>query len=99
MAPAGVALSLTDLHFDPFRGLSPVNGVTLATLFRQLGAPGPARGAYIRDYNVGHTADPPIIERTWPVFWCAIGHLTAAAFQACAGRRHPDRTESAANAP
>jgi hypothetical protein len=41
---------------------------------------------YIRYYNVSNTASPAITDQTWPVYWCAIGHLSVAAFEACRQR-------------
>jgi sphingomyelin phosphodiesterase acid-like 3 len=73
-----------EYRFSQAYGLSPVGGDALAALFRRLGeARGSERAAYVRYYNVSHVAEPPITDHSWPIFWCAIGHVTAAAFRSC----------------
>lgn len=75
-----------EYRFSQAYRLFPVTGATLETLSRSLReGTGQARATYIRYYNVGNTAKPPITDQTWPIYWCAIGHPTAAAFQACVG--------------
>jgi hypothetical protein len=60
-----------------------MTATTLETLSRSLRKEAQTRATYMRYYNVGNTASPQITDQTWPVYWCTIGHLTAAAFQTC----------------
>jgi sphingomyelin phosphodiesterase acid-like 3 len=72
-----------EYRFSRAYRLFPVTGSTLETLFRSLEKDVQTRTSYTRYYNVSNTASPAITEETWPVYWCAIGHLTVAAFEAC----------------
>lgn len=72
-----------EYRFSQTYRLFPVNGETLENLSRSLRKEAQTRATYMRYYNVGNTATPQITNQTWPVYWCAIGHLTAAAFQTC----------------
>jgi hypothetical protein len=56
---------------------------SLETLTRFLQEEAQTRPTYIDYYNVGNPASPQITDRTWPLYWCAIDHPTAATFQSC----------------
>jgi sphingomyelin phosphodiesterase acid-like 3 len=75
-----------EYRFSRAYGLFPVDARTLQTLFRSLHKDAQSRAMYIRYYNVSSPASPVITEQTWPIYWCAIGHLTVAAFEACRQR-------------
>jgi sphingomyelin phosphodiesterase acid-like 3 len=75
-----------EYRFSQAYRLSPVTGSTLETLFRSLRKDAHTRAMYSRYYNVSNTTDPAITEQTWPIYWCAIGHLSVAAFDACRQR-------------
>jgi Acid sphingomyelin phosphodiesterase C-terminal region len=72
-----------EYRFSRTYSLFPVTSTTLETLSRSLQEEAQSRATYMRYYNVGNTASPQITDQTWPVYWCAIGHLTVAAFQSC----------------
>jgi sphingomyelin phosphodiesterase acid-like 3 len=75
-----------EYRFSQAYRLFPLTGSTLETLFRSLQKDALSRATYIRYYNVSNTASPPITDQTWPIYWCAIDHLTVAAFEACRQR-------------
>ena len=75
-----------EYRFSRAYRLFPINATTLETLFRSLQKDAQTRAMYIRYYNVSNAASPIITEQTWPVYWCAIGHLTVAAFEGCRQR-------------
>jgi hypothetical protein len=55
----------------------------LETFFRSLKDEAHTRATYIDYYDVGNPANPQMTDQTWPLYWCAIGHLIAASFQIC----------------
>lgn len=63
--------------------LFPISATGLETLSRSLKDDAQTRATYIDYYNVGNPAIPQMTDQTWPLFWCAIGQLTEAPFQAC----------------
>ena len=63
--------------------LFPISATGLETLSRSLRDDAQTRATYIDYYNVGNPAIPQMTVQTWPLFWCAIGQLTEAPFQAC----------------
>jgi sphingomyelin phosphodiesterase acid-like 3 len=75
-----------EYRFSRAYRLFPVTGNTLETLFRSLQKEAQTRAMYMDYYDVSNTASPVITKETWPVYWCAIGHLTVAAFEACRQR-------------
>jgi sphingomyelin phosphodiesterase acid-like 3 len=75
-----------EYRFSRAYRLFPVTGSALETLFRSLQKDAQPRAMYSRYYNVSNTTDPAITEQTWPIYWCAIDHLTVAAFEACRQR-------------
>jgi sphingomyelin phosphodiesterase acid-like 3 len=72
-----------EYRFSRAYRLFPVSGSVLETLFRSFRKDLQAHAMYIRYYNVSNTANPAINEQSWPIYWCAIGHLSVAAFEAC----------------
>jgi len=83
-AASGEATWKEEYRFSQAYGVSPVNGATLELVWHKLEDPsGRSRTTYIRNYNVSDTAAPPITDKTWPVYWCAIGYPTETAFRAC----------------
>ena len=72
-----------EYRFSRTYRLFPVTSTTLETLSRSLHEEAQSRATYMRYYNVGNTSSPQITDQTWPVYWCAIGHLTAASFRTC----------------
>jgi hypothetical protein len=75
-----------EYRFSRAYRLYPVTVSALETLFRSLQKNTQSRDLYSRYYNVSNTAIPLITEQTWPIYWCAIGHLTVAAFDSCRQR-------------
>jgi sphingomyelin phosphodiesterase acid-like 3 len=75
-----------EYRFSRAYRLFPVTGSALETLLRSLQKDAQPRAMYSRYYNVSNTTDPAITEQTWPIYWCAIDHLTVAAFEACRQR-------------
>ena len=73
----------TEYRFSRIYRLFPVSGMTLRTLSGSLKEEAKTRATYLDYYNVGNPAMPQITGQTWPLFWCAIEHFTAAHFQAC----------------
>ncbi len=82
-----VAGSSTDwkeeYRFSRAYSLFPVTRVSLETLARSLREEAQTHATYIDYYNVGNPASPQMTDRTWPLYLCAIDHLTAATFQSC----------------
>jgi hypothetical protein len=73
-----------EYRFSRAYGLAPVTGATLATLYRSLrDRTGEAGTRYIRFYDVDSAAEPPIADRTWPIYRCAIAHVTPGPFDTC----------------
>ena len=72
-----------EYRFSRTYRLFPVTEKTLETLSRFLKDEAQTRATYIDYYNVGNPASPQMTDRTWPLFWCAIGHLMAASFRTC----------------
>ena len=72
-----------EYRFSRAYTLFPVTSANLETLSRSLREEAQTRATYIDYYNVGNPAIPQMTDRTWPLYWCAIGHLTAASFQTC----------------
>jgi sphingomyelin phosphodiesterase acid-like 3 len=72
-----------EYRFSRTYRLFPVTGTTLKTLSLSLKEESHTRATYIDYYNVGNPAIPQMTDQTWPLYWCAIGHLTAASFQTC----------------
>ena len=72
-----------EYRFSRTYGLFPVTTASLETLIRSLHEEAQTRASYIDYYNVGNPANPQMTDRTWPLYWCAIDHLTAATFQSC----------------
>jgi hypothetical protein len=72
-----------EYRFSRTYRLFPVSETTLETLSRSLKDDAQTRTIYIDYYNVGNPAIPQMTDQTWPLFWCAIGQLTAAPFRAC----------------
>jgi sphingomyelin phosphodiesterase acid-like 3 len=72
-----------EYRFSRTYRLFPLTETTLETLSSSLKNEAQTRATYIDYYNVGNPAIPQITEQTWPLFWCSIEQLTAAAFQIC----------------
>jgi hypothetical protein len=72
-----------EYRFSRTYSLFPVTRTTLETLSRSLQEEGQSRATYMCYYNVGNSASSQITDQTRPVYWCAIGHLTAASFRTC----------------
>jgi sphingomyelin phosphodiesterase acid-like 3 len=72
-----------EYRFSRTYRLFPISETTLETLSRSLKDNAQTRATYIDYYNVGNPAIPQMTDQTWPLFWCAIGQLTAAPFRAC----------------
>ena len=72
-----------EYRFSRTYRLFPISEKTLETLSRSLKDDAQTRATYIDYYNVGNPAIPQMTDHTWPLFWCAIGQLTAAPFRAC----------------
>ena len=72
-----------EYRFSRAYSLFPLTGAGLKTLIRSLREEAQTRGRYIDYYNVSNPASPQMTDRTWPLYWCAIDHLTAATCQGC----------------
>jgi sphingomyelin phosphodiesterase acid-like 3 len=83
LAPAPLQHWQEEYRFSRAYRFFPIIGSALETLFRSLQKDAQTRATYIRYYNVSNTANPAITDQTWPIYWCAIGHLRVAAFEAC----------------